>query len=98
MLAAYRGREENARMLIRRGAEVDQRNDHGQTPLGGVAFKGNLALVKTLLAGEAAVDADNGGGRTPLMYAAMFGHRKVVNRLLEAGADPHRRPFSEYLR
>jgi hypothetical protein len=93
MLAAYRGREETARMPLARGAEVDRRNDHGQTPLGGVAFKGDLPLVEALLEGGAAVDADNGGGRTPLMYAAMFGHRLVVNRLLEVGADPHAKIF-----
>jgi uncharacterized protein len=27
-------------MLLLHGADVDRRNDHGQTPLGGVAFKG----------------------------------------------------------
>ncbi|MBU1233277.1 MAG: ankyrin repeat domain-containing protein [Proteobacteria bacterium] len=88
MLAAYNDQAETASMLLKHGAEVDRRNDHGQTPLGGVAFKGNMALVSLLLEAGADINADNGGGKTPLMFAAMFGHREVVEHLLEQGADP----------
>ena len=40
LLVSYHGHLETARMLLKRGADVDRRNDRGQTPLGGVAFKG----------------------------------------------------------
>src|SRR5580658_7464969 len=36
MLASYNGNLETTRMLLDHGAEVDVRNDRGQTPLGGV--------------------------------------------------------------
>ena len=42
MLASYNGQLETARMLLAAGAQVDRRNDRGQTPLGGVAFTSTL--------------------------------------------------------
>lgn len=94
MLAAYNGNLETASMLLRYKADVVRRNDHGQTPLGGVAFKGNLPLAGLLLDAGADVDADNGGGKTPLMFAVMFGHREVVHLFIRG----RRRPgFTELL-
>ncbi len=93
MLSTYYGQMETSSMLLKGGAEVDRRNDHGQTPLGGAAFKGDLAITTLLLDARASIDADNGGGKTPLMYAAMFGHRQVVEYLLARGADPNSKTF-----
>jgi len=62
MLASYNGEVWTTRMLLGRGAEVDRRNDRGQTPLGGAAFKGDEEIVALLLAHGADIDADNGGG------------------------------------
>jgi ankyrin repeat protein len=87
MLASYNGNLETGRMLLEYGAEVDSRNDRGQTPLGGVAFKGYEEIVTLLLEYGAAIDADNGGGMTPLMFAAMFGRSKVVEKLKSRGAS-----------
>jgi len=50
MLASYNGEVETTRMLLGRGADVDRRNDRGQTPLGGAAFKGDEEIVALLLA------------------------------------------------
>ena len=60
MLASYNGNMETTRMLLEHGAEADRRNDRGQTPLGGVAFKGYEEIV-TVLEHGADIDADNGG-------------------------------------
>lgn len=49
MLATYNGQLETSRMLLENGAEVDRRNDRGQTPLGGVAFKGYTEVAQLLL-------------------------------------------------
>src|ERR1700722_8694483 len=49
MLASYNGEIETAEMLIEHGAEVDRRNDRGQTPLGGAAFKGYEEIAALLL-------------------------------------------------
>ena len=87
LLASYNGNVETARMLLEYGAEVDRRNDRGQTPLGGVAFKGYEEIVTLLLGHGADIDADNGGGMTPLMFAALFGRSKVVEELKARGAS-----------
>jgi hypothetical protein len=87
MLASYNGNAEATRMLLEHGADVDRRNDRGQTPLGGAAFKGYEEIVALLLHHGADIDADNGGGMTPLMFAAMFGRVKVVAQLQAHGAS-----------
>src|SRR5690625_7504089 len=81
MLASYNGHEETTGMLLRRGADVDRRNDRGQTPLGGVAFKGYASVAKLLITAGADIHADNGGGGTPLHYASMFGRWEVARVL-----------------
>jgi len=91
MRACYHEHVESARLLLAHGADVDRRNDRGQTPLGGVAFKGDEAMAVLLLAHGADIDADNGCGMTPIMVAAMFGRTRVVERLRREGASLRRR-------
>lgn len=91
MLASYNDNLETVRMLLGHGADVDRRNDRGQTPLGGVAFKGYEEIVALLLEHGADIDADNGGGMTPIMFASMFGRSGVVGQLQERGASLVRR-------
>jgi uncharacterized protein len=91
MLACYHDHLGTARMLLEHGAEPDRRNRRGQTPLGGVAFKGYPAIAGLLLRYGAAVDADNGNGMTPLMFAEMFGRTDVADVLREGGANAKKR-------
>src|SRR2546429_8843257 len=44
MLAAYHGHAELVRALLARGADANQANDGGQTPLAGAVFKGDQAV------------------------------------------------------
>ena len=87
MLACYNGQAETARLLLERGPDADRRNDHGQTPLGGGAFKGYQEIVDLLLQHGADIDADNGVGMPPIMFAAMFGRTGVVEQLWSHGAS-----------
>jgi ankyrin repeat protein len=73
-------------MLLKAGAEVDRRNSKGQTPLGGVAFKGHLKLAELLLWHGADIHADSGGGITPIMFASMFRRTAMVDLLKRHGA------------
>jgi uncharacterized protein len=70
---------------------VDHRNDHGQTPLGGAAFKGYEEIAGLLLEQGADIDADNGVGMTPSMFAAMFGRTRMFELLQARGASLRRR-------
>lgn len=76
--------------LLAHGADPDARNDRGQTPLGGAAFKGHDAVVKLLLDAGADTRADQGFGLTPAAYALMFG-RFATARLIRNHALRSRR-------
>lgn len=57
MLASYNNALKTVNMLLSNGARVDERNDRGQTPLAGAAFKGHLEVVKALVDAGADVEA-----------------------------------------
>ena len=72
-------------------ADPELRNDNGQNPLAGAAFKDNLAMVRLLLESGAEIDGSSPDGKTALMFAAMFDHAEIVAYLLANGADRHAR-------
>ena len=88
MIAAIRGRLDEARALVVRGADVNQT---GWTPLH-YAASGTQpqqpSLIALLLENHAYIDAGSPNGSTPLMMAAQYGTRESVQLLLEEGADP----------
>ena len=88
MIAAIRGRLDEARALVVRGADVNQT---GWTPLH-YAASGTQpqqpSLIALLLEHHAYIDAGSPNGSTPLMMAAQYGTRESVQLLLEEGADP----------
>lgn len=86
MLATYNEQFLVTKVLLERGADTEQRNDRGQTPLGGVAFKGYCGIAAVLLEHGADVNADNGGGKAPLLFATMFGRFKMRRLLKKHGA------------
>src|ERR1700760_2793835 len=46
MLASYYGHESAVAALIARGADVDQHNNRGQTPLAGAVFKNEMSIME----------------------------------------------------
>ena len=88
MRAACNGVTEIIKALLAGGAEVDARNQYGNTALieaTNCAF-GDEAL-KLLLDAGTKVDARNTEGRTALFDAAAKGSDKAVQTLIDAGAD-----------
>jgi cytohesin len=88
-MAAQDGREEIARFLISRGADVNRANDRGNTPLHRAVEYSNV--VALLLDSAAKVDAADVQGRTPLHWAAMLPDKRSVVTLLDRGANPNAR-------
>lgn len=88
MLAAYNGHLEAARLILQHGGDPELANQRCQTPLAGVIFKGDMAMIDLLLEQDADVNGCPEGGKPPLMYAAMFDRSDILQRLLQAGADP----------
>jgi ankyrin repeat protein len=63
-------------------ADIDSKNDYGQTPLSWAAQGGHEAVVKLLLkTGKADVDSEDNCGQTPLSLAARSGYGAIVKLL-----------------
>ncbi|KAJ8371576.1 hypothetical protein AAFF_G00307240 [Aldrovandia affinis] len=96
--AAQLGKLRLARLLVEGGAQVNERNQKGETPLLAAckALRGHqgsaggaLRLLQYLLENGADPNAQDKAGRTALMYACMEkAGPAVAAALIGAGADP----------
>ncbi|XAR61262.1 hypothetical protein NMG60_11034909 [Bertholletia excelsa] len=68
------------------GAEVNERDQNGWTPLHRAAFKGRAEGVELLLGNGARVDLADNDGRTPLHLAIEAGHLQIARQLIAHGA------------
>lgn len=84
-LAASEGHKEVARLLIRRGAEVNIRDNSKEAPIHFAAKHGRLAVCELLLAKGADVN-DKGCGLSPLALSNNHDHEEVSLFLTETGA------------
>jgi ankyrin repeat protein len=78
------------KLLVEKGAELDSKDEDGQTPLLWAAFFGHEAVAKLLVEKGAELDSKNKDGLTPLFYAASRGREAVVKLLVEKGAKQSR--------
>ena len=77
------------RLLLQHGANVNVRNDAGQTALHNtvLSYSADVDVVQALLDGGADVNAREADGGTALHTAAYVGPADVVRLLLHRGAD-----------
>ena len=68
-------------------ANIEYRNEHGQTPLYMAAYSGKHECLKVLLTAGADKDCATSFGWTPLIASARNGTEKCIKILLDAGAD-----------
>jgi len=78
---------EIADILIKRGADVNARDNTGRTPLHFACQSGNINLVNMLIENGALVNERDNRGRTPLHFAALSSDCKLIATLLLKGAD-----------
>jgi ankyrin repeat protein len=77
------------RLLLASGADPNQANDRGWTPLHQAGYRNDPEMAALLLAAGARLDAEAyGSGGTPLVVALFWGHREAAERLAEAGIVP----------
>ena len=87
--AVVEGDVESLRGLLEGGADVDERDSKGLTPLMLAALNRRVDIVEVLLEYGADVEAEDKSGWRPLRYAIKGGDAGVVKLLLEHGADLH---------
>ena len=75
------------KMLLSKGAKIDERNENGETALIIAAKQGNNFIVGLLLEHGANVTCSDFLEHTALYYAAENGNNDIVEKLLLAGAE-----------
>lgn len=75
--------------LLGQGANIETKDNEGNTPLHVAMQKGHLDIVLALIQAKANIEAKNNVGDTPLHIAMQKGHTAVVLALVKAGADLH---------
>jgi hypothetical protein len=73
--------------LARSGADCNQADVGGRTPLWICSSNGHLKCVEVLLGWGADVNKPRDGGTTPLYISSQDGHCDVVDALVRGGAD-----------
>lgn len=85
MYASSAGHTKTVQVLIKNGANVNVRDDDGDTALAYAAVRGApIDLVKTLLSAGADVNIKNNRGQTALMLATEQRKSKIVELLTQS--------------
>jgi ankyrin repeat protein len=85
--AAQAGKDRVLLLLIKRGANINARDNSGMTPLYKAALEKRTPMVKLLLEHNADVNAADQEGLSLLMRAASTGNFRLARLLVEHGAD-----------
>lgn len=85
--AAKKGDLATVETLIAEGADLDEADFRGNTPIYLAASKGHADVVEALAQAGADVDVDNSFGSTPLHVASRYGYVDVIRVLVTYGAD-----------
>ncbi|MFB0553289.1 MAG: ankyrin repeat domain-containing protein [Phycisphaerae bacterium] len=85
--AARDGDIDQVQLLLSKGADVNEKNRMGWTPLHTAIQNRRQALIEPLIAKGADINATNNRGQTPLMAAVYIGQKDAVELLIAKGAD-----------
>ena len=83
MIAAHAGVTVALNILLQIGADVNAKDDLGNTPLVYAVLNGQLDIIKILLMESAEVKAENLTGATPLILAASQDSAVILDSLLQ---------------
>lgn len=83
----YGGSVETIKLLLKKGADLNAKDNDGWHPLQLAAKRGDVEIVRLLLENGAKVNATNDYGATALESAAYRGYVDIVKLLVENGAN-----------
>ena len=86
--SAIKGQNNLVEALLSWGADVDQQDYFGSTPLHAACQEGHLLCVFTLLKAGASITLSNDHGSLPIHIAAQKNRVEIVRTLLEHGCSP----------
>ena len=89
--AAEEGNVDLVKSLLERGADINDRDAYGGTPLYRAAAQGNVEVVDLLIEQGAEVDSPNNQGWTPLHIASQPGHLEAARVLIDHDANVNAR-------
>lgn len=78
---------EIVRLLIASGADIDELEERGRTPLFYACGQGSSDMVNALLSMNANINHLDWSGQSPLSVAAEYEYEALILQLLEAGAN-----------
>ena len=84
--AAYKGNAAKVSAALKRGANINAKDDKGQTALMLASSNGHAKVVGLLLQDGANPNAETSDGKTALIWAEHKGHKQVAKILVEHGA------------
>lgn len=89
--AAQKGLDDNLKVLLSNGADVNYRNPAtGLSAISAAAAEGNSSAIRLLVrTGKADVNIADLSGRTPIFYAVEQNQEDALRTLLLLGADPN---------
>jgi hypothetical protein len=85
--AAARGDTESIVALIEAGADVDERDADGRTPIMAATRGNHVETVRALIEAEANVDIQDNRLDNPFLYAGAEGLLEILRLTIAAGAD-----------
>ena len=82
---------EVVRVLLDRGADINQARNDGQPPLFIASFNGRVDVVRVLVERGADINQAANDGVTPLMAARLNNHPEVVRLLVQHAVAARRK-------
>jgi len=81
--ASIEGQLDIVKLLIKAGADINAKNEYGDTPLIVASRYNQMDIVKLLIKAGADINIKNKGGNTALMIAFRYGYEDIVDLLLK---------------
>ena len=85
--ASKYGHTEIVKFLIEKGADIEDKNNNGYTPLIWTSSYGYTEIIKFLVEKGADIEAKNNNGDTPLICAFENRRIEIIKFLIEKGAN-----------